>query len=72
MIVAMNNGGGVVLLEIPLERPVVREAERKKGAGRFDGIDRDDVSAVIGTSDTCERFTSDGVEIGELNGIADL
>ena len=56
MIVAMNEGGRVVLLEVALKGPVVGEAERDKRVGGFYRVERHDISAVIPVSDPHERF----------------
>jgi len=72
VVVTMNDSAGVVLLETLFKRPVVRQTEREQGTGRLHGIEWDDVSAVIWTSDAYQRFTSHGAKIRELNGIADL
>ena len=66
----MNNGVRIVLLEIALKGPVVREAEREQRIGGVYGTERDNISAVVGTADTRELFTCDRMKIGELNWIA--
>ena len=69
MIVTMNNGVRIVLLEIALKGPVVGKAEREQCAGRPYGTERNNISAVIGSSDTRELFAHDRMKVGELNRI---
>ncbi|OIQ75309.1 hypothetical protein GALL_430230 [mine drainage metagenome] len=47
MIVAVNDGAGVSLLEIALEGPVVGEAERDQCAGGGYRLNRDDVPSIV-------------------------
>ena len=70
MIVTMNNGVRIVLFEIALKSPVVGKAKREQGAGCSYGIERDDISAVVGTSDTHELFARDRMKVGESRWIA--
>ena len=47
MIVAVNDGAGVLLLEIALEGPIVGEAERDQRAGGRYRLERDDISSIV-------------------------
>ena len=66
----MNNGVRIVLLEIAFKGPVVGKAEREQRIGGVYGTERDNISAVVGASDTRELLTRDRMKVGELNRIA--
>jgi hypothetical protein len=72
MIVTMNQGRRVVLLEVALERPVVGEAERDKRTGGLYRVERHDVSAVMAVPDPHQRFARHRMKCRKLDGSARL
>src|SRR6185312_3623829 len=65
VIVTMNDGIRVVLPEIALEGPIVGKAEREQRIGVAHRTERDNVSAIIGASDTHELFAGHRMKVGE-------
>jgi hypothetical protein len=66
----MNNGIRIVLFEVALKGPIVGKTEREQCTGCSDGTKWDNISTVIGTSNTRELLTRHRMKVGELNRIA--
>jgi len=72
VVVTMDDGVWVVLFEVAFERPVVGKAEGDEGVGCLDGIERNDIAAVIRTADAHQRFAGDRPKVRKLDRAADL
>ena len=72
MVITVNNGVCVALLEISLKCPIVGKAERDQCVSCGYCIEGDDVSAVICAADPRKLLTRHRIEAGKLTWIASL
>jgi hypothetical protein len=70
MVVAVDDGGRIVRLEVALESPIVGKTEREQCIGFSHCVERNDVSAIMSASDPCKRGARYRMKIRELNWIA--